>query len=124
VPLRKPGRKRGCQLAGYWFAKTRWRDEDGRTIIGPGDGVEDAFDRLSVRDLAPMADTKSRFCREPPHRREAIGHKENIRQTMDGRELRLRIDEDTDLSRPAYRAHVDFRPQNVDSDNITFVKAR
>jgi hypothetical protein len=71
-----------------------------------------------------MADTKSRFCREPPHRREAIGHKENIRQAMDGRELRLRIDEDTDLKRPAYRAHVSFRPQNVGSDNITFVKAR
>ena len=80
--------------------------------------------RLSVCDLAPMADTKNRFCGEPPHRREAIGHNENIRQTMDGREPRLRIDEDTDLNRSAYRAHVNFRPQNVDSDNITFVKAR
>jgi hypothetical protein len=67
---------------------------------------------------------KSRFCREPPYCREAIGHKENIRQTMDGRELRLRIEKDTDLNRPAYRAHVNFRPQNVGSDNITFVKAR
>jgi hypothetical protein len=71
-----------------------------------------------------MADTKSRFCRERPCCREAIGHKENIRQTMDGRELRLRINEDTDLNRPAHRAQVNFRPQNVGSDNITFAKAR
>jgi hypothetical protein len=92
--------------------------------MGSGDGVEDAFHRLSVHDLAPMADTKSRFCRELPYCREAIGHMENIRQTMDGRELRLRINEDTDLNRPAYRAHVNFRPQNVGSDNITFAKAR
>ena len=71
-----------------------------------------------------MADTKSWFYREQPHCREAIGHKENIRQTVDGRELRLRINEDTDLNRPAYRAHVNFRPQNVGSDNITFAKPR
>jgi hypothetical protein len=71
-----------------------------------------------------MADTKSRFCREPPYCREAIGHKENIRQTMDGRELRLRIDEDTNLDRPVYRAHVNFRPQNVGSANIISAKAR
>jgi hypothetical protein len=40
---------------------------------------------------------------------------------MDGRELRLRIDEDTYLDRFVNRAaHVNFRPQNVGSDNTTF----
>jgi hypothetical protein len=29
---------------------------------------------------------------------------------MDGRELRLRINEDTDLNRPPYRTHVNFSP--------------
>src|SRR5713101_7335409 len=125
MPLRKPRCKRRSQLAGYWIAKTRWRDEDGGTVMWAGDGVEDAFHRLSVRDLAPMADTKSRVCREPPDCREAISHKENIRQAMHGRELSLWIDEDTDLNRLAYRAaHVNFRPQNVGSDNITIRKSK
>jgi hypothetical protein len=124
VSLGKPARKRGCELTGYWLAKTRWRNEDGRTVIRPGDAVEDAFHRLSVYDPAPMADTKSRLCRESPLGREAIGHEEDIRQAVDGSELRLWIDEDTDLNRPACRAHVSFRPENVGSDNITSVKAR
>jgi hypothetical protein len=71
-----------------------------------------------------MADTKSGVCREPPDCSEAIGHKENIRQAMHGRELSLRIDEDADLNRLAYRAHVSFRPQNVNSGNITIRKSK
>ena len=65
-----------------------------------------------------MADTKGWLCRWPPHGREAIGYEEDIGQTVDGRELRLRIDEDTDLNRLALLAHVIFGPNNVSPDNI------
>src|SRR5579862_9536505 len=91
-------------------------------IVGSGKRVEDAFHRLSVRVLPPMANTQSR-CWQLPQRREAIGYKENIRQTVDSRELRFRIDENTDLNRLAYRAHVYFRPQNVGFDNINIRKS-
>ena len=64
-----------------------------------------------------MADAKRGYCAHSPCRSETIGHKEDIRQPMDGGELCLGITKNTDLDKHAIRNHVNFGPPNVSFDD-------
>ena len=93
-----------------------WRDdEDGRVVLRLLACVEDAFNSFSFSRL-PMADAKGG---QVSFVGETACHNEEVGQSVNRRQLGLRIDEDANLDGTAPGTHVSFGPHYVGGDNIS-----